>query len=137
MWFAELGGGIGRITPSGSITEFTAPADSNPFAITAGADGNLWYSSSSNHKIGKVTPTGTITEVDTPAQGGEIPAITRGPDGNVWFLESGLQYPQLARITPWLTSASSRFRLRIRIRRASQRARTATCGTRRSAAWGA
>ena len=45
-------GGIGRITTAGVITEFLAgstpgfTADRDPDGITAGADGNLWFTES-------------------------------------------------------------------------------------------
>ena len=45
VWFTEEAGNrIGRITPSGTITEFPIPtADSQPVAIVTGSDGNLWF----------------------------------------------------------------------------------------------
>ncbi|MGZ4755607.1 MAG: Vgb family protein, partial [Acidimicrobiia bacterium] len=50
MWFTELSldeafniyRGIGRITPSGAITEF-ALTRYRPRSIAAGSDGNLWF----------------------------------------------------------------------------------------------
>ncbi len=43
MWFTEADK-IGRITPSGEITEFPLPTpDSAPMGITTGPDGNLWF----------------------------------------------------------------------------------------------
>ena len=48
LWFTEFGPNkIGRITPTGTITEFPTPphppAGSHPQGITAGADQNLWF----------------------------------------------------------------------------------------------
>jgi hypothetical protein len=47
VWFTDLGStkAIGRITPTGTITEFSTGlnAGSNPWDIAAGADGNLWF----------------------------------------------------------------------------------------------
>jgi streptogramin lyase len=40
VWFVD-GGSIGRITPAGTITEF--PVRQSTGAITAGPDGNLWF----------------------------------------------------------------------------------------------
>ena len=46
---------IGRITPAGQITEFSLPtADSAPFGIAAGPDGNLWFTELGGDKIGQV-----------------------------------------------------------------------------------
>jgi virginiamycin B lyase len=52
LWFAE--GDIGRITPTGQITEFPLPGDWNVFLITAGPDGNLWFAG--NTQIWRITP---------------------------------------------------------------------------------
>jgi streptogramin lyase len=46
---------IGRITPSGSITEFSLPANSSPVEITAGPDNNLWFTEYHSGKIGRIT----------------------------------------------------------------------------------
>ncbi len=67
LWFTEEGtiqngkfiGGnqIGRITPSGIITEFALPtANSGPTGITAGPDGNLWFTEFNGNKIGWISP---------------------------------------------------------------------------------
>jgi streptogramin lyase len=55
--------------------------------ITAGADGNLWFTD--NYGIGRITPTGQITvfPVQAGVQTGEqqFPnEISSGPDGNLW-----------------------------------------------------
>jgi len=47
-----------------TVTEFSAgitPA-SSPGAITAGPDGNLWFTEPGTNRIGRITPTGTVTE---------------------------------------------------------------------------
>lgn len=73
---------------AGTITEF--PTGGNPQGITAGPDGNLWFTE--GNKIGRMTPTGTITEFPNGAG-----AITAGPDGNLWFAETNAS--QIGRIT--------------------------------------
>jgi streptogramin lyase len=83
-----------------SVTEFPIPAaDSNPFGITRGPDGNLWFTESLAGKIGRITPAGVITEFSAGLTPGSQPAeITAGPDGNLWFTD---QFPdRIARITP-------------------------------------
>ena len=94
---------IGRITPSGTITEFTAglhpggdPNGSVPLAITAGPDGNLWFTDKDSARqgglagaIGRITPSGQITEffdgsLDSLSSLYSA-SITAGPDGNLWF----------------------------------------------------
>jgi hypothetical protein len=56
LWFTEtLANKIGRITPSGTITEYRVPtSNSNPGEITAGPEGDLWFTQSGN-KIGRIT----------------------------------------------------------------------------------
>jgi virginiamycin B lyase len=87
---------IGRITPAGSITEFPlsttcGSSSCGPFAITAGPDGNLWFTEAAND-VGRITPTGSITQfrvggVCVANEGCEAFGITSGPDGNLWFTE--------------------------------------------------
>jgi virginiamycin B lyase len=57
VWFTEQIGKIGRITPTGTISEFTIPTiDSIPGSIAAGPDGNLWFTENLQNKIGRITP---------------------------------------------------------------------------------
>ena len=58
---------IGRITPAGVVTEFSAGITGNiSGAITAGPDGNLWFTESAgasgSDRIGRITPAGAVTE---------------------------------------------------------------------------
>ncbi len=63
MWveLRKLGIDIGRITTKGKITEFPlptrceSPLGCEPFGITAGPDGNLWFTESSGNKIWRIT----------------------------------------------------------------------------------
>jgi len=58
LWFTEFNGNkIGRITTGGSITEFsvTTPA-SEPTAITAGPDGNIWFCEFATGNLGRFVP---------------------------------------------------------------------------------
>ena len=87
LWFTEYNGNkIGRITPSGSITEFPVPA-SALYGITAGPDGNLWFTEMNANKIGCITLSGSITEFPVPTSESQLLEITAGPDGNLWFTE--------------------------------------------------
>ena len=97
------GPAIGRITPSGMITEFLngLPQGSRPGAIVTGPDGDLWFAEQgATAGIGKLDPaTGAITEYSTGLNAGTVPnAITVGPDGNVWFTDRGAT-PTIGRIT--------------------------------------
>jgi hypothetical protein len=93
MWFTESAnpGRIGRITPSGVITEFTEglTPDVAPRSITAGNDGNLYFTepNSSAGDIGEITTGGVITEWPAPTSASLPEAIVTGPDGNLWFTQ--------------------------------------------------
>ena len=77
---------------------FAVPtANSQPSGITAGPDGNLWFTEYGGHKIGRITIAGVITEY--PARSGSfLYQITAGPDGNLWFTDIYLN--RIGRITP-------------------------------------
>src|SRR5438445_49258 len=58
---------IGRISTTGTITEFSIPTpSSSPKGIAPGPDGNLWFAEDGGNKIGRITPGGTITEFSIP-----------------------------------------------------------------------
>ena len=102
LWFTELWGNrIGRITPQGVVTEFSAgiSAKSGLGGITAGPDGNLWFTEYDGNRIGRITPTGQVTEFRTGISPSSAPSgITAGPDGNLWFTEEVGN--RIGRITP-------------------------------------
>jgi virginiamycin B lyase len=89
LWFTEeRENSIGRITPSGKITEFQIPSPhSRPGEITAGPDGNLWFTEESGNKIDRITPVGQVTDFPLPIAHAEPESITAGPDGDLWFTE--------------------------------------------------
>jgi streptogramin lyase len=84
---------------TGNISEFPVPtANGQPFGITAGPDGNLWFAEYLGNKIGRITPQGAITEFTIPTANSQSNGITAGPDGNVWFVEGAAN--KIGRITP-------------------------------------
>ena len=100
VWFTDQYGNqraIGRVTPSGQITEFTAGlSDDLPLDITAGADGNLWVPQASMDPmtpsaVAEINPTGQITEITkgvNPAGLEDGDSILAGPNGALWFTDS-------------------------------------------------
>jgi virginiamycin B lyase len=81
-----------RLDDPNAITEIPL-ADSTPFGITLGPDGNIWFTES-REKIGRISPATPecVTEFPVPASPeypvGTFPSgITAGPDGNIWFTE--------------------------------------------------
>jgi streptogramin lyase len=75
--------------PLGETSDFPTPtASSGPEAITAGPEGNLWFTEGRTDKVGEINPiTHAISEFEIPTAGGGLPGIALGPEGNLWFTE--------------------------------------------------
>src|SRR5262245_1172752 len=104
LWFTEISDGIGRITPSGTVTEFSTPTkDQFIKGITNGPDGALWFvSDTPDHTraiVGRITTEGSVTRFLLPDGRCSPVAIVAGPDGNLWFTETGAANA-IGRITP-------------------------------------
>src|SRR5438093_9251628 len=90
---------IGRITPDGKVAQFSVPISGcSPLGITAGPDGNLWFTENIGNQIGRITPGGTITQFPIPTSSSGPEGIIAGPDGNLWFTEN--TGTQIGRIMP-------------------------------------
>ena len=72
----------------GEKAEYALPSKSGPWGITAGPDGNLWYTDHLTNKIGKITTSGTITEYALPA-GSDPFGISAGPakENALWYTD--------------------------------------------------
>ena len=94
--YVSFGVGVISTNTKSLIKEIPVTASSEPFGITAGPDGNLWFAvTGSNNVAGTIDvinpSTMTITRtlaiptnvVSTPSP----VAITAGPDGNFWFTD--------------------------------------------------
>ena len=94
--------GFRRITPLGAVTEFSTgiTAGARPGYITAGPDGNLWFTEVGGNQIRRGTPARRRHRVQQryQRQARNLAGITAGPDGNLWFTEVGGN--QIGRITP-------------------------------------
>ena len=88
VWFTEfLGHRIGKITPAGVVTQFSAGITGAPNFMHGGPDGNVWFTMG-NRSIGRITPSGVVTEFTAGVSLNSSPhGITAGPDGNLWFTE--------------------------------------------------
>lgn len=99
LWFTEYySDKIARITPAGTITEFSEPDNNDNEALVTGPDGNIWFTSPGSNRIGRMATSGTFTMFDIPTVNSSPRGIAVGPDGNLWFAEyySG----KIGRITP-------------------------------------
>ncbi|HEX9132639.1 MAG TPA: Virginiamycin B lyase [Ktedonobacteraceae bacterium] len=101
--FTIVSGQLGRITTSGSITEFTLPSGGtrrttpHPIDITTGPDGALWFTDPNLSKIGRITTSGSLTQFTSP-QADPI-GITTGPDGASWFTATFFPAAKVGRVT--------------------------------------
>jgi len=84
---------IVRIAPDGAVRTFSDAAANPPLsfswfpAITAGPDGNIWFSHAT--AIGRLRLTdGTVVEYPIPYAMADASGVTAGGDGNVWFADS-------------------------------------------------
>lgn len=99
VWFADVGmQGVGRVTTGSppSITvfpvpQFSPPTASQPAAIAAGPDGNMWFTDRSSAYLGSIAPLiGTIGEYPIPPSSKRLSqGLIVLPDGELWFVESG------------------------------------------------
>jgi streptogramin lyase len=75
VWFSETSNQkIGRITPTGAVTEFDLPephvlgATAGPWGAVSGPDGNIWYVRRGENRIGRIDvnsappPTGCVAD---------------------------------------------------------------------------
>src|SRR4051812_10966321 len=82
-----------------TITEFPVPLASyhnHPAYITAGSDGNLWFTLQLQ-KIGRMMPTGAVKKFDLPSFQAQGRSITSGDDGALWFSQP--QVDEIGRMT--------------------------------------
>lgn len=93
---------IAKITPTLGFTAYGAGTPSGyfqggcPRGITAGPDGNMWFTDA--HYVGKITMSGQVTEYDVLPSNGTLVNIVAGPDGNLWATDTGAD--QIAQISP-------------------------------------
>ena len=106
FWFTEFGANrIARVTPTGTVTEFTLAAGRGPVNITNGPDNNVWFTENTGDRIGNLNPMAgsdaaiqaSLNEFTVPGAGSAPNGIATGPDGALWFTETGSD--QIGRIT--------------------------------------
>lgn len=88
LWFAvtRKQNGVGRITPTGTVSEFSEGFSGKTQSLAVGNDGNLWVTEPAAATIARVTTLGVVTEYGVEGAPAEI---TAGPDGALWFTEPG------------------------------------------------
>ena len=79
---------LAAAAPTGHFKVFRTPtANSQPRHITAGSDGNMWFTESNINAatIGRVDAAGNVTEFAVPNSSAQPDDIVSGPDGALWF----------------------------------------------------
>lgn len=93
LWFSAVTQ-IGKITVSGTITEYPLAQGAVAQGLTAGPDGNVWFADATRY-LGVITAAGKVTEYPLPQNppvGIGPSRVCVGPDGNIWFSEyQGIQ----------------------------------------------
>ncbi|MER6254672.1 hypothetical protein ABT224_25280 [Streptomyces sp. NPDC001584] len=85
------GNRIGRITPSGVITQYDVPSNGlapQPQDIVAGPDDSLWFTDRNSGQIGRISTSGVIAMFPLPSSERGPWGITKGPDDDIWFAET-------------------------------------------------
>ena len=110
---------IGKVTPSGAVTEFPPiplPSTEGALAdtIVSGPDGDLWFGYTvgnqkikgfeSQNFIGQVTTSGAVTLFPVSKMGSKSPllldSLASGADGNIWFTEGLIKPFVFGRLSP-------------------------------------
>lgn len=89
LWFTiENRDAIGRLDPSGGITQFALGAGvSGAGGLALGQDRGLWFTESDANRIGRLDPSGKITHFDLPGENRRPMSIHSAPNGDLWFTE--------------------------------------------------
>jgi virginiamycin B lyase len=102
MWFTVEGRVIGRISRAGRIALFPLPGQgllNQPFAMSVGQDGRLWFSEIVASRIGAIAPDGRAQEYTVPGVvADDFPGLTKGGDHNIWFTQTCSS--NIGRVTP-------------------------------------
>jgi streptogramin lyase len=107
VWFTEAGIArgrfLGRITPTGQITELVLNSLSSDIVSFAfGNDGNIWVGGDTH--IAEINPQGVLLHnyliPSTLAYPYHALSIAFGPDGNIWYTEGYASGEVIGRLTP-------------------------------------
>jgi streptogramin lyase len=91
------------------VTEFTLPPGSDPAHLTAGPDGNVWFTEFAPGNVARmlVSSPNTLTEFNVSPADIRPDGIAAGPDGNLWFVE--VLGNNVGRIQPLAPNTITRF----------------------------
>lgn len=88
LWFTEAAANkIGRITTTGTITEFSA-GTAGPYDIITGPDGRPWFGAQQAQALGRVNSSGGIKLVPIPTVSAHPEQLVSDkPHNSIWFAE--------------------------------------------------
>jgi streptogramin lyase len=98
MWYSDFSYRVGRVTPTGTITEpHVYPAGVNPWGIASGPDNCIYFAAFYSDMIVRYRQSDGATNyfMLEPLSGPNL--ITRGPDGAMWFTQ--FQSGKIGRLT--------------------------------------
>lgn len=91
LWYTVYNSSyMGRMTPAGSVTQYSNGINTGNTADTYGPDGNIWFIEQFAYitTIGRITPNGQVTDFSNGiSPNAQATGITAGPDGALWFTE--------------------------------------------------
>jgi virginiamycin B lyase len=111
-WFSEASANkIAKITPAGTITEFTVPtASSSPNSPFEGPDGSIWFTEVNGNKIAHVnTDLTNPVEIPIPTSNSQPYTATIGFDNAVWFTE--YHGNKVGRVDPATNTVTAEYQL--------------------------
>ena len=86
VWYAGQGTTVGKVTPDGTATAFTSKGV-DPFGVTLGPDGAVWFAEFQANAVGRVGTDGTTSEVTGMTAGAGPRYVATGPGNTIWFTE--------------------------------------------------
>jgi virginiamycin B lyase len=93
IWFTEFSvNEIGRVTPGGTVTNFSGITGIEPFGITVGSNGSLFFvtfgnGTSGGGYAGQITTGGSLSASSQLAGPPQLQSVASGSDGRLWMTE--------------------------------------------------
>jgi virginiamycin B lyase len=88
IWFTEFyADKVGRITPSGAITEFGLPSGNDVEGIVASPDGNVWFTEPGANKVATMNSKGLPSFFPIDGPNPSPRGIIAGQHGDAWFVD--------------------------------------------------